>query len=67
MLREAARLLGTGEGKWAVALKCLIRLGYIYLVQRLTVYTVATVNCHLPLALDNQPVYIPEKPGCTKC
>ena len=31
--------LSTGEGKWAVALKCLIRLGC--LVQRLTVYTVA--------------------------
>ena len=35
------------------ALKCLIKLGC--LVQRLTVYTVATVNSHLPIALDNQP------------
>ena len=43
--------LSTGEGKWAVALKCLIRLGC--LVQRLTVYSVATVNSHLPIALDN--------------
>ena len=45
--------LSTGEGKWAVALKSLIRLGC--LVQRLTDYTVATVNSHLPIALDNQP------------
>ena len=37
----------------AVALKSLIRLGC--LVQRLTVYTVATVNSHFPIALDNQP------------
>ena len=36
------RFVSTGEDKWAVALKCLIRLGC--LVQRLTVYTVATVN-----------------------
>ena len=36
-----------------MALKSLIRLGC--LVQRLTVYTVATVNSHLPIALDNQP------------
>ena len=35
------------------SLECLIRLGC--LVQRLTVYTVATVNSHLPIALDNQP------------
>ena len=45
--------LSTGEGKWAVALKCLIRLGC--LVQRLTVCTVATVYSHLLIALDNQP------------
>ena len=48
--------LSTGKGKWAVALKCLIRFGC--LVQRLTVYTVAAVNSHLPIALhivDNQP------------
>ena len=31
-----------GKTKWAVALKCLIRFGY--LEQRLTVYTVTTVN-----------------------
>ena len=36
-----------------MALKSLIRLGC--LVQRLTVYTVATVNSRLPIALDNQP------------
>ena len=41
------RWLSTGEGKWVVGLGCL--------VQRLTVYTVATVNSHLPIALDNQP------------
>ena len=40
--RGYAGWLSTGEGKWAVALKSLIRLGC--LVQRLTVYTVATVN-----------------------
>ena len=39
--------LSTGEGKWAVFLKCLIRLGFLY--------TVPTVNSHLPVALDNQP------------
>ena len=39
--------LSTGEGKWAVVLKCLIRLGFLY--------TVPTVNSHLPVALDNQP------------
>ena len=36
-----------------MALKYLIRLGCQN--QRLTVYTVSTLNCHLPLALDNRP------------
>ena len=52
-IQRFAGWLSTGEGKWAVALKGLIRLGC--LVQRLTVYSVATVNSHLPIALDNQP------------
>ena len=50
--RFAGWLNYIGEGKWAVALKGLIRLGC--LLQRLTVYTVATVNSHLPIALDSQ-------------
>ena len=49
VVQSFAGRLSTGEGKWAVALKCLMRLGC--LVQRLTVYTVATVNS---IALDNQ-------------
>ena len=36
-LQRFAGCLSTGEGKWAVALNCLIRLGCQ--VQRLTVYT----------------------------
>ena len=52
-IQRFAGWLSTGEGKWAVALKSLIRLGCLF--QRLTVYTVATVNSHLPIALDNQP------------
>ena len=52
-IQRFAVWLSTGEGKWAVALKGLIRLGC--LVQRLTVYTVATVNSHLPIAQENQP------------
>ena len=53
IIQRFAGWLSTGEGKWAVALKSSIRLGCP--VQRLTVYTVATVNSHLPIALDNQP------------
>ena len=53
LIQRFAGWLSTGEGKWVVALKSLIRLGC--LVQRLTVYTVATVNSHLPIALDYQP------------
>ena len=41
-IQRFAGWLSTGEGKWAVALKCLIRLGC--LVQRLT------VHCQLPFA-----------------
>ena len=42
-LKELQRWLSTGEGKWAVALKSLIRLGC--LVQRLTVYRGLQVGC----------------------
>ena len=49
IIQRFAGWLSKGKGKWAEALRCLIRLGC--LVQRLTVYTVAAVN-HLPIALD---------------
>ena len=45
MIQRFAGWLSTGEGKWAVALKCLIRLGC--LVQRLTVHC---SYCQLPFA-----------------
>ena len=47
-----ASWLSTGEGRWAVALKYLIRLGCQN--QRLTVYIVYS-NFHLPIALNKQP------------
>ncbi len=51
-LQRFASWLSTGEGKWAVALKHLIRLGSQN--QRLTVYTVSAVTICL-LHHDNYP------------
>ena len=59
MSKTVGEAIQGGKSKWAVALQCLIRLGY--LEQRLTVYTVTTVNtiCLLQLTTNMQTYVSP--------